>query len=386
MTSYDYIIVGSGFAGAVCARELASRSNKKVLVIEKREHIAGNAYDCHDNTGILIHKYGPHIFHTESSRVFNYLSRFCEWRPYEHKVVAKVNDLELPVPFNLNSLHLAYEKDKADSLEKKLIESYGAEKKIPISVLRESRDSDIRELAEYVYNNIFLHYTVKQWGKTPEEIDPATTARIPVFLSRDDRYFQDKYQGMPKKGYTALFERMLDHPNIEVRTGFLASEFIELKNEKIYFCKEEFDGGVIYSGALDELFEYKFGQLPYRTLDFVFEQHTHTHYQSHGTVNYTVDMPFTRITEFKYLTGQQKKDRTTIVKEYSKEYNAKSSQIPYYPVINPESCALYQKYAKEAKNYPSLFLAGRLAEYKYYNMDQIVLQALELCDKLISIK
>lgn len=377
---FDYVIVGSGFAGSVCARSLAEAGNK-VLVLERRPHIGGNAYDCLDENGILIHKYGPHIFHTSEKRVYDYLSRFTEWRRYDHEVLAKAGSLEFPVPFNLNSLYKAYPADKATELEKKLVTAYGMEKKVPIGEMRKSEDADIRELAEFVYNNVFLNYTMKQWGQKPEEIDPATTARVPVFISRDNRYFQDEYQGMPMYGYTPVFERMLDHENITVRCSVEASAHLSFE-DKILFDGKEFEGKVIYTGALDELFGYRYGALPYRTLDFGFEHHDITYYQSHGTVNYTVDEPYTRITEYKHLTGQQKEGSTTIMKEFSRAYRPDTEDIPYYAIINGENNSLYQKYLSKAKDYKNLILLGRLAEYKYYNMDKIVSLALELCDRL----
>ncbi len=377
---FDYIIVGSGFAGSVCARTLAEAGNV-VLVLERRPHIGGNAYDCLDENGILIHKYGPHIFHTNEKRVYEYLSRFTEWRSYDHEVLAKAGELSFPVPFNLNSLYKAFPPEKAEKLEEKLISSYGMEKKVPIGELRESDDLDIRELAEFVYNNVFLHYTVKQWGQKPEEIDPATTARVPVFISRDNRYFQDIYQGMPLCGYTPVFEKMLDHKNITVRCSVNADAHLKFE-DTILFDGEEFGGKVIYTGALDELFGYCYGALPYRTLDFGFEHYNVTYYQSHGTVNYTVDEPYTRITEYKYLTGQEKEGSTTIMKEFSRAYRPATEDIPYYAIINEENNLLYQKYLSKAKEYKNLILLGRLAEYKYYNMDKIVSLALTLCDKL----
>lgn len=378
---FDYIIAGSGYAGSICARQLAE-TGKKVLVTERRPHVGGNAYDCLDENGILIHLYGPHIFHTNEKRVFDYLSRFTEWRRYDHEVLAKAGDMEFPVPFNLNSLYRAFPEEKAKALEEKLISCYGMEKKVAIGELRQNPDKDINELAEFVYNNVFLHYTMKQWGQKPEEIDPGTTARVPVFISRDNRYFQDRYQGMPLHGYTPMFEKMLDHENITVKTSCDAKDVLEFK-DVIYFEGKPFEGKVIYTGAADELFDYEYGALPYRTLKFGFEHHCTTHYQSHGTVNYTVGEDYTRITEFKYLTGQKKEGSTTIMKEYSQTYRPKTEDIPYYAVINEENNALYAKYAEKAEEYGNLILLGRLAEYKYYNMDRIALLALELCDRLI---
>ncbi len=396
MEHYDVLVVGAGFAGAVTARRLAEDGGKKVLVLERREHVGGNAYDGPGEGGIVIHFYGPHIFHTNEKRVYDYLSRFTKWRDYQHRVVANIPDgkggrLQYPVPFNLTSLETAFGAGEGKRLGDKLIAEYGAERKVTILELRQNPDPEISALADYVYEHVFVHYTMKQWGQTPEEIDPNTTARVPVFLSRDDRYFQDAYQGMPLEGYTPLFERMLDHPNITVETGCDALKRLELGSGVVKLDGEVFDGPVIYSGQADELFAFRFGPLPYRTLDFKFEIYggdavgggEEYFYQTHGTVNYTVDEAFTRITEFKHLTGQKVKSETAIMKEFSRAYTGAEGEIPYYAIINPENNALYGKYAALAGAYPNLYLLGRLAEYKYYNMDAIALRALELADSLL---
>ena len=372
---YDVWIAGAGYAGAVSARALAEKG-KKVLVLERRNHIGGNAYDCLDEAGVLIHKYGPHIFHTNDKRVFDFLSRFTRWRDYQHRVVANIpgkgrERQQYPVPFNLTSLEEAFGPEEGKALGNKLIAAYGAEKKVTILELRQNPDRSIAALADYVYEHVFVHYTMKQWGQKPEEIDPNTTARVPVFLSRDDRYFQDAYQGMPLESYTKMFERMLDHPNIEVRLGVDARPVLK-----------EAEGPIIYTGQVDELFDFKFGPLPYRTLDFQFETLPRDVYQTHATVNYTVDEDFTRITEFKHLTGQVLPGVTTIVKEYSRAYTGAAGETPYYAIINPANNALYAKYKAEAEQYPDLHLLGRLAEYKYYNMDAIAARALELAERL----
>ncbi|MBE6972285.1 MAG: UDP-galactopyranose mutase [Ruminococcaceae bacterium] len=380
--NYDALIIGAGFAGAVCARELAERGNKRVLVLERRDHIGGNAYDCPDQSGILIHQYGPHIFHTNEQRVFEYLSRFTQWLDYQHRVVANVYGQLMPVPFNLHSLEVAFG-DRAPRLEEKLLAAYGPERKVTILELRENTDPELREVADYVYEHVFVHYTMKQWGQTPEQIDPNTTARVPVFLSRDDRYFQDTWQGMPAEGYTPLFARMLDHPNITVVTGTDARERLDLSDGQITLDGKAFCCPVVYTGAADELFAFRFGRLPYRGLKFQFETHNTEFFQTHGTVNYTVDRPYTRITEFKHMTGQVKKECTTTVKEFSYAYTGAEGETPYYAIINPENNTLYQQYKTLADSYSNLHLLGRLAEYKYYNMDAIVKQALELADKLI---
>lgn len=381
--NHDVLIVGAGYAGAVAARELAERGGKRVLIIEKHSHIGGNCYDCLDAAGVLIHQYGPHIFHTSNKRAYEYLSRFTEWLEYQHCVIANIYGKIVPVPFNLNSLHIVFDEEKASQLEKKLVERYGMEAKVPILELRKSDDPDINELADYVYENVFLKYTMKQWGKQPHEIDPNVTARVPVFVSRDNRYFQDPYQGMPKEGYTKIFERMLDHPNIEVRLNTDARKVVDLTGDVVKFEGKEFHGICILTGQVDELFGLKFGRLPYRTLDFRFETHHVDYFQEGAVVNYTVDQPFTRITEFKYMTQQKIPGVTTIVKEFSKEYMG-GDEIPYYTVSNPDSLAIYGKYVELAKKLPDVYLLGRLAEFKYYNMDGIVGRALEMADEILS--
>ena len=384
--TFDILVAGAGYAGAVAARVLAE-AGKRVLVLERRPHIGGNAYDCLDQAGVLIHQYGPHIFHTNDKRVFEFLSRFTRWRDYQHRVIANIPDekggrMTYPVPFNLTSLETAFGGPEGKRLGSKLIEAYGAEKKVTILELRQNPDRSIAALADYVYEHVFVHYTMKQWGQTPEEIDPNTTARVPVFLSRDDRYFQDACQGMPLEGYTPMFERMLDHPNITVELGVDALARLDLSGDVLRVDGAPFAGQVIYTGQADELFSFRFGPLPYRTLDFRFETLERDDFQGYGTVNYTVDQDYTRITEFKHLTGQKAPGATTIVKEYSRAYTGKVGEIPYYAIINPENNALYARYKAEADKFPNLHLLGRLAEYKYYNMDVITGKALDLAETL----
>ncbi len=384
MIEFDCLVIGAGFAGAVCARELAEKGGRRVLLCERRGHVGGNAYDRLDDAGVLIHQYGPHIFHTNDRAVFDYLSRFTAWRDYQHKVVANIpvpgGRALLPVPFNLVSLEVSFGAKRARELERKLTAAYGAGRKVTILDLRRAADPEIAALADYVYEHVFVTYTMKQWGLPPEAIDPDTTARVPVFLSRDCRYFQDAYQGMPLDGYTALFQKMLDHPNIALRLGADARQVLELGEDgSVRVDGEAFTGPVVYTGAVDELFSCRYGRLPYRTLDFRFETYEAQSYQTHGTVNYTMDQDFTRITEFKHLTGQRLEDKvTTIVKEYPRAYTGAAGEIPYYTVLSPESSALYERYRALAQRYPRLHLLGRLAEYQYYNMDAIVARALRL--------
>ena len=386
--TFDVLTVGAGYAGAVATRALAEQG-KRVLVLERRPHIGGNAYDRLDDAGVLIHQYGPHIFHTNNREVFDWLSRFTQWRDYQHRVVANIPDekggrMTYPVPFNLTSLETAFGPEEGRRLGDKLIAAYGAEKKVTILELRQNPDPEIAALADYVYEHVFVHYTMKQWGQKPEDIDPNTTARVPVFLSRDDRYFQDAYQGMPLEGYTPMFEKMLDHPNITVELGADALDRLDLSGDRIKVDGEPFDGPVIYTGQADELFGFKYGPLPYRTLDFRFETLERDDFQNgYGTVNYTVDQDYTRITEFKHLTGQKVPGKTTIVKEYSKAYAGIFGEIPYYAIINPENNALYAQYKALAEGFDNLHLLGRLAEYKYYNMYAIAARALELAKELV---
>lgn len=386
--SFDVLIAGAGYAGAVCARSLAE-GGKRVLVLERRSHVGGNAYDCPDEAGVLIHQYGPHIFHTNDSRVFAWLSRFTQWRDYQHRVVADIPDekggrMRYPVPFNLTSLETAFGPEEGKRLGDKLIAAYGAEKKVTILELRQNPDPEISALADYVYEHVFVHYTMKQWGQKPEDIDPNTTARVPVFLSRDDRYFQDACQGMPLEGYTPMFQKMLDHPNIKVELGADALERLDLSGVVLKVDGVPFAGEVIYTGQADELFRFQYGPLPYRTLDFRFETLEKDDFQGYGTVNYTVDQDYTRITEFKHLTGQVLPGKTTIVKEYSRAYGGILGEIPYYAIINPENNALYGQYKALADRFPNLHLLGRLAEYKYYNMDAIAGRALDLAEALLT--
>lgn len=379
---YDCIIVGAGIAGAAAARVLAEEGKKKVLVIERRSHIGGNCYDRPDDHGILIHEYGPHIFHTGDEEVRAFLSRFTEWYDFGHEVVAKVGDQLIPIPFNLNTLHLIFDGEKADRLEKKLIDTYGEGSRVNIMQLRENEDPDIQEIADYVYRNVFLYYTMKQWGQKPEEISPEVTGRVPVVISRDNRYFKDVYQGVPLHGYTPMFERMLDHENIEVMTDTDCADLLDFSGEEIRFRGKPFAGAVVYTGAVDELFGCRFGRLPYRSLDFRFEHLDQESFQDHSVVNYTVSEDFTRITEFKFLTGQRDACGTTIVREYPFAYTGAEGEIPYYAILAEENERLYEKYRALTDRFSHLHLLGRLAEYKYYNIDAMCRKAMDLARRL----
>mgnify|MGYP001814001976 FL=1 len=365
MIDVDCLIIGAGFSGATIAERIAAGQDRKVLLLEKRNHIGGNAHDRPDETGITIHPYGPHLFHTNSSRVWNYLSGFTDWRPYEHKVLARIDGKLVPVPFNLNSLHALFPAAQADHLEQLLVDQYGHGARVPILKLRESSNDDIGELADFIYRKIFLGYTSKQWGMKPEELSPSVTARVPVLVSRDNRYFRDTWQAIPEQGYTRLFERMLDHPNITVRLG---EDFFNMR-DRIRARQ------IFYTGPIDAWFNYRFGRLPYRSLEFVHENLPEQRHQPVGTINYPNEHAYTRVTEFRHITGQPH-SRTAIVREYPC-----TSGDPYYPVPIVKNEQLYKSYEVLAREERNVTFIGRLASYRYYNMDQVVAAALARIDK-----
>lgn len=387
MKEYDVIVVGCGFAGATIAERFANKSSKRVLIIEKRNHIGGNMYDFLDDNGIITHKYGPHLFHTNIDRVYEYISKFGKWFSYEHRVLGKVQDTLVPIPFNLTSIDKCFLPEKAKKLKEVLIKEFGKDKKIPILELKKYNDKDVNELAEFIYENVFLYYTMKQWGQKPDDIDPNVTNRVPVYVSEDDRYFQDKYQMMPYGGYTKIFENMLDSEKIDIMLSTDANSLISFKENKIYVDGEEYKGIVVYTGAIDELFSYKYGELPYRSLRLDFETKDVEYYQPVGTVNYpTKEDNFTRITEYKHMTSPDcHSDKTTIMREYPCQYEKDSGLIPYYPINNDINAKLYDKYLDESSKYSNLYMLGRLAQYKYYNMDLIINEALDLFEKIENI-
>ena len=369
----DWLIVGAGFTGATLAERIASQFGHRVLIVERRDHIAGNAFDYYDEHGILVHKYGPHIFHTNSKKVWDYLSQFTRWRPYYHYVLGMVDGVHIPVPFNLNSLYTVFPPRYAERLERRLLSEYGHGSNVPILRLREADSKDLRQLAEYIYQKVFLGYTVKQWGLRPDELDASVTGRVPVRVSRDDRYFLDTYQAMPKHGYTELFRQMLQHPRIKV---LLNTDYYEVAEDVNY-------KHLVYTGPIDAFFEYKHGPLPYRSLRFLFETVDVERIQPVGTVNYPNEFDFTRRTELKHLTGQVH-PKTTVVTEYPQSYQLGINE-PYYPVPHSESREAHRLYLKEAESgNRRVVFAGRLADYRYYNMDQAVARALSLFEQLAS--
>ncbi len=384
---YDSIVVGAGFSGAVAAREL-SEAGKSVLVIEKRAQIGGNMYDSEDSNGVLVHWYGPHIFHTSSKDVFDYLKRFSNWQPYEHRVLGRIDGKHVPIPFNFRSLDLLFPAEQAELIKNKLTEQFPNQQKVSVLDLMNAKDETVKKFGEFVFEKVFLHYTAKQWGTPPEQVDRSVINRVPVVLGYDDRYFQDTYQFMPANGFTPIFESLLDHPAITVRLNCEAGTVLTLDQTqgKIYFEQAEFKGPVVFTGAIDQFFGYAYGQLPYRSLNLVFEQKPVTDFQPAAVVNYPNEESFTRITEFKKLGGRQVEGSTTILKEYPMPYDptAEKGNIPYYVISSPENLSRYQQYAELADTFPNLHLCGRLAEYKYYNMDAAILQALRVSKKILS--
>ena len=353
---FDYLVVGAGFAGAVLAERLASHLGKRVLVIDKRDHIAGNAYDFKNADGILVHQYGPHIFHTNSDKVVSYLSRFTEWRPYEHRVLSSVDGHLLPVPINLDTINKLYDLD----LDAEGMRAFLEARVVPSENIRTSEEVVISRVGHELYEKFFRNYTRKQWGLDPSQLDAGVAGRIPVRYDRDDRYFSDTFQAMPLEGYTRMFERILDHPRITVRTGVDYRDLAETYS----------DAKIIYTGPIDEYFDFTYGPLPYRSLKFVHETHDREVFQPAAVVNYPNDHAYTRVTEFKYLTGQVN-PKTSIVYEYPMEEGD-----PYYPIPRPENAALYARYKALADRQGNVHFCGRLANYRYLNMDQVVAQAL----------
>jgi UDP-galactopyranose mutase len=363
MDMFDYLIVGSGFAGSVLAERLASRGDQRILIIDKRSHIGGNAFDHYDEAGILVHRYGPHIFHCNSEDIFQYLSSFTDWRPYQHRVLASVDGQLVPIPINLDTINRLFNLNlSSDDMAVWLAGVAEPREKIITA-----EDAVVSKVGRDLYQKFFRGYTIKQWGVDPSELDAQVTARIPTRTNRDDRYFTDRFQMMPLHGYTKMFERMLDHPNIKI---MLNTSYEEIKD--MIPARR-----VIYTGPIDEFFHFQHGPLPYRSLEFRFETHDVEKLQEVGTVNYPNEYPYTRVTEFKHLTGQRH-SKTSIVFEYPR-----AEGDPYYPVPRPENQERYKAYEHLASTTPDVFFAGRLATYRYYNMDQVVAQALTLAKKLL---
>lgn len=355
------LIVGCGISGATMARLLAE-SGQEVIIIDSKDHIAGNIYDFYQD-GICVHKYGTHIFHTSNKAVWDFISRFCQWYPYQHKVRGLIDGQIVPIPFNLNSLHALFPETIANKIEKKLLDNFGINVKVPILELRKKDDPDLQFLAQYIYDKIFLEYTLKQWGQTPDEIDPSVSGRVPVYISRDDRYFQDKYQGIPIGGYTKMIQNMLNHENITVKLN-------------TPFDKSMTYDRLFWSGSIDEFFDFKYGQLPYRSERFEFITYPFSKFQDVAVVNYPCNYDFTRIGEYKYFLNDQS-SKTIVSYEYPEAFEPGKNDR-YYPISNTKTADLYTQYLELAQKNPNVYFFGRLGDYKYYDMDKAVARCLEL--------
>ena len=365
MKKYKNLVVGGGLSGAVIANKLAHELQETVLVVEQKTHLAGTCYDCKNEYGITVHQYGPHIFHTNSKEIWEFLSQYTEWRPFVHQVLGRVDGKEIPIPFNLNSLRKVFPPSVADVLEEKLIHTFGLNTKIPILQLRRTQDPDLHRLAEYIYAKVFLGYTLKQWGCSPEQLDPSVTGSVPVRISREDGYFQDAYQAIPRLGYTQMIENMLRHPKIEVR---LKTRFAEVQKQVAY-------ERLIYTGPIEEFFNYKYGKLPYRSLDIKIKTLDTEKFQNAPVVNYPGEEAFTRITEYKYFLNE-KSPKTTVSVEYPTNFEeGKNDRM--YPILNEANQAVYNRYAAVAKMMPNTYFIGRLGAYRYYDMNRTIANALE---------
>jgi UDP-galactopyranose mutase len=367
---YDTLVVGAGYAGSIMAERLASQRGQRVLVVDRRDHIAGNAFDYHDEHGVLVHRYGPHIFHTNSEKVVDYLSRFTEWRPYEHRVLARVDGMHLPMPINRTTLNRLYGLSLSTDDEAAAFLEARAE---AVDHVRTSEDVVVAKVGRELYEKFFRGYTRKQWQRDPSELHASVCARIPIRTNEDDRYFTDSFQNMPAQGYTAMFRRMLDHPLIDVR---VQTDYDDVKNEVEY-------DRLVYTGPIDKYFGYRFGALPYRSLEFVLQNEATPDggYLLPATqVNEpSEEVPYTRRTEFRRMTGQDTHASSTVAVEYSR-----SDGDPYYPIPRDDTRALYRRYEAVAASLPDVTFVGRLARYQYLNMDQVVGQTLSAASKLLA--
>lgn len=364
------IIVGCGFSGATLANLIATKLKEDVIIIDKKDHLAGNSYDYRDKNGIMIHKYGSHIFHTNNEYVWKFLKQFTDFNTYMHEVVGIIDGIEAQIPFNFNTLYQVFPQTLAKRLEEKLLQNFEYNKKVPILEFQKQNDKDLKFLANYVYEKIFLNYTTKQWGVSPKEVDGAVTARVPIYLSKDNRYFQDKYQGIPSNGYTKVIEKMLNNPHIKIH---LNTDFKDFKNNN----KELIENArIFYTGSIDEFFNYEFGQLPYRSVNFKFETYNKEFYQSHACINYPNNYDFTRIHEYKHYLDD-KSNNTVIAKEYSEFFELGKNER-YYPIADENNINLYNKYLNKAKSLKNVYFLGRLGDYKYYNMDSAITRAIEV--------
>lgn len=377
MNDFDVAIVGSGFCGSIIAYLVAEKLNKKVLVVEKRNHIAGNMYDEYTKDGILIQKYGPHIFHTNNDEIYNFITSLWKFNSYDLKCKVVMDNITTPSPFNFQTIDDFYTKNEAEMLKERIKKYYYNAEKTTIVEMLKSEDEYIKKYAEFLFEKDYKLYTAKQWGISPEEIDVSVLSRVPVVFSYKDGYFDDKYQIMPVGGFTKMFDRILNHPNITVKLNTDALDYLEIKENKIYFNGKDIP--VVYTGEIDKLFNYKHEKLPYRSLYFEYKTMDVDSYQDGAVVAYPQEVGYTRITEFKKLPEQDVKNKTTIAMEYPVKYlEDKNGKEPYYPIPNKKNQDIYDKYYYEANKFDNLILCGRLADYKYYNMDNAIQRAMDV--------
>lgn len=362
------LVVGAGFAGATIANLIATKIDEKVIIIDKKSHIAGNSFDYKDKNNITIHRYGSHIFHTNNDRVWKYLSKFANFNTYKHKVLAEIDGTYANIPFNLNTIYKVLPKSLAKTLEKKLLEYFEYNIKVSISEFQRQNDKDLKFLADYIYEKVFLGYTIKQWGVSPKKVDSSVITRVPIYISKDDRYFQDKYQGLPIEGYTKIVKKMLSHKNIKIH---LNTDYNKVKGNFIR---------IFYTGSIDEFFDYKFGILPYRSVNFKLEEYNQEFYQNNSVINYPCNYDFTRIHEYKYYLKEKSK-KTIIAKEYSEDFEIGKNER-CYPILNEENQILYNKYLSESQKLDNVYFLGRLGDYKYYDMDKTISRAIELFEEV----
>lgn len=380
MDNYDYIVVGAGLAGGIIARSLAENNNKKILIVERRNHIAGNTFDFEDEHGVKVQRYGPHVLHTNNDKVYEYITRFCEPIPYRTKCEAVMNGISTPSPFNFRTIDQFYSIEDAEELKQALLGYYEGRSTVTVVEMLESPVDKIRKFAEFLFENDYKLYTAKQWNLDPSEIDPSVLKRVPIVLSYGDTYFYDKYEFMPKDGFVELYKRIIDHPNITVELNVDALKHITVESDKLLY--DEKYTNIIYTGAIDELFGYRYGVLPYRSLYFDFKSIQANSFQNAAIVAYPQAEGYTRITEYTKMPFQDCNGWTCAAYEYPVAYdkNSDKGNEPYYPVLTEDSMKRYSMYKEHSNKYSNLVLAGRLAEFKYYNMDQVILRALEIYD------
>ena len=381
LNDIDVLVVGAGLSGAVAARVLAD-AGKRVLIVEQRNHIGGNCYDEIDEAGILVHRYGPHLFHTDNADAWEFMERFTPMDVYEHRVKADINGKKVSLPFSLETLYEIFPPNTASIHEDALLRNFEYGKKVTAGELLSHEEPDVRSVGQFVYDHIFKNYTIKQWDIDIEELDAGVSARVPIYMNRDTRYFTDRYQGVPRYGYTKFFNNLLDHDNIHIMLKTPAKEVFAMNDSDMYFLGDKFEGDVIYTGSLDEIFDYDEEMLPYRSVELKFETYPTESYQEAATVNYPNNYAFTRITEFRKIHPYTNSNSTTILKEYPVAFKLGVNER-YYPITNKGTRYIYENYYHRAHGVYNFYVLGRLGEYKYYDMDDVIAESLKLARRLV---